>query len=63
MRLQKGGLVNMWLLTSFSETKNRLGEKVRFCLGPFKLEVPADFLGDCRWAGNRSVNCSDRQGP
>lgn len=65
VRLQKGGLINMWLVISFSETKNknRFGEKVRFCLGPIKSEVPTDFLGDCRWGGNRSVKCSDRQGP
>lgn len=64
MRLQKGDLINIWLVISFSETKNnrnRFGEKVRVCLGPIKSEVPTDFLGDFRWAGNRrSVKCSDR---
>lgn len=48
VRLQKGGLINMWLVISFSETKNnrnRFREKVRFCLGPIKIRGAYRFSG------------------
>jgi hypothetical protein len=69
LRLEKGGLSNRWLVTSFLEIRkdrsgdillrqkttgiNRFNGESKNCFGCIKSEVHTDFLRDYRYAGDR----------